>query len=250
MFENLSNIIIIVSAVVGAIAAALFGGLTVWAFRDIRARSRDILVQILATVMVAVIPIAGILVYLMLRPRETLQDQYVRALEEESLLSAIEHQEFCPSCSRRVDEDMRYCPSCHTKLRNDCQNCRKAVHLSWDLCPYCGNGLRPEAPVVTKQAPRQAQVYASSPVAAKPVAISEPAPRSTPISQAVGTSQQGADIIIEEPISPRTVVMPAVGSPARGNALAGMLDKLGGAVEGVVNKVSAIKPVAKPEELE
>ncbi len=96
--------------------------------------------------LVAVIPVAGILVYLMLRPRETLADQYVRALEEESLLSSIENQEFCPTCGRRVEGDMQFCPSCHSKLRNACGKCGRAVHLSWDICPYCGNGLMPETP--------------------------------------------------------------------------------------------------------
>ncbi len=251
MLENLSNIIIIASAVVGAIAAALFGGLTVWAFRDIRSRSRDILVQILATVMVALIPIAGILVYLMLRPRETLQDQYVRALEEESLLSAIEHQEFCPSCTRRVDDEMRFCPSCHTKLRNDCPNCGKAVHLSWDLCPYCGNGLRPEAPTVTKASIRQTQVPAPKPQPPRQTTLPEPAVRQVPPARPVSAPvAQPADILIQDPVSPRTVVMPPVGNPTRTNGLTGILDKLGGAVEGVVNKVSSAKPAGKPEELE
>src|SRR5512141_1786071 len=123
--ENISDLIVTIVAVIGAITAAVIGGLTIWTFRDIRSRSRDVLVQILATVMVGVVPIAGILVYFMLRPRETLAEGYVRALEEESLLASIEHQEFCPSCGRRVDEDMVYCPSCHTKLRNPCPNCHR-----------------------------------------------------------------------------------------------------------------------------
>ena len=98
MIENISNLIVAAAAVIGAIAAALLAGLAVWTFRDIRSRSRDVLVQVLATVVVAVIPVAGILVYFMLRPRETLAEGYVRALEEESLLASIEHQEFCPAC--------------------------------------------------------------------------------------------------------------------------------------------------------
>ena len=62
MLENISNVIIIATSVIGAITAALVAGLAIWTFRDIRARSRDILVQILATVLVAVIPLVGILI--------------------------------------------------------------------------------------------------------------------------------------------------------------------------------------------
>lgn len=142
--EQISSLLIGAASVIGALLAALLGGLTIWAFRDIRSRTRDPFVQILATITVGVIPVIGILVYLMLRPRETLSEAYVRALEEESLLSSIEGQQFCPTCSRRVDSDMQWCPKCHTKLRNPCDNCGRAVHLSWDLCPYCGVGRQPE----------------------------------------------------------------------------------------------------------
>jgi hypothetical protein len=154
MIENISSLIVAVASLCGGIVAALWAGITVWTFRDIRARTRDPFVQILATVMVGVIPIAGILVYFMLRPRETLAEQYVRALEEESLLASIENQEFCPTCGRRVDPDMLFCPSCHTKLRNTCPTCGRSVHLSWDLCPYCGQGLIPERPKAAVGAPQ------------------------------------------------------------------------------------------------
>jgi RNA polymerase subunit RPABC4/transcription elongation factor Spt4 len=154
MIENLSSLIVAATSLCGAIVAALLAGITVWTFRDIRSRTRDPFAQILATVMVGVIPIAGILVYFMLRPRETLAEQYVRALEEESLLASIENQEFCPTCGRRVDPDMLFCPSCHTKLRNTCPACGRTVHLSWDLCPYCGHALIPELPKSTAGAPR------------------------------------------------------------------------------------------------
>lgn len=194
MTENISNLIVAASSLCGGIIVALIAGLTIWTFRDIRSRSRDIFVQILAPVLVAVIPIAGILVYLMLRPRETLAEQYVRALEEESLLSSIENQEFCPTCGRRVDGDMQFCPSCHTKLRNACGRCGHAVHLSWDLCPYCGNGLTPEMPA-TK--------------VSKPANKAVPAP---PQQQIAGSQQP--------------------------TGIAAMLDKMGSAVTGAIDKVT------------
>ncbi|NIW47440.1 MAG: zinc ribbon domain-containing protein, partial [Gammaproteobacteria bacterium] len=64
--------------------------LVVWTFRDMRARSRDPFAQLLAAVVVAILPGAGLLVYLILRPPETLAEAYERALEEEALLQEIE----------------------------------------------------------------------------------------------------------------------------------------------------------------
>jgi len=174
MTENISSLIVAAVSLCGAIVVALLGGMTIWTFRDIRSRTRDPFVQILATVMVGVIPVAGILVYFMLRPRETLSEQYVRALEEESLLASIENQEFCPTCGRRVDPDMQFCPTCHTKLRNACPGCARAVHLSWDLCPYCGHALTPEMPVAEVTRPQTRRVGSPGPGQVMPAAPAQP----------------------------------------------------------------------------
>ncbi|MFN3705334.1 MAG: double zinc ribbon domain-containing protein [Thermoflexales bacterium] len=178
MAESISNLIIAALSLLGAIVATLLAGLVIWTFCDIRARTRDPFVQVLATVTVAIIPIAGILVYLMLRPRETLHEQYVRALEEEALLASIENQEFCPACGRRVDHDMQFCPSCHTKLRNICNQCGRAVHLSWDLCPYCGNTLQPEMPRAATASHQR--VTAASAPKPQPIPPAQPSPRAAP----------------------------------------------------------------------
>ena len=214
--DNISNIIVAVAAVVGAIVAALVGGITIWTFRDIRSRTRDILAQVLATVMVAVVPVAGIVVYFMLRPRETLQEGYVRALEEESLLASIEHQEFCPTCGRRVDADMQFCPSCHTKLRNPCGNCGRAVHLSWELCPYCGNELKPEMPVVNVRRTMKPRV-------AGPDTGSKTQP--VPVTSRTNLPRVAA---------PGTAAVPS--SEVAKARFGSLLDRVGGAIDSVASK--------------
>jgi RNA polymerase subunit RPABC4/transcription elongation factor Spt4 len=157
MIENLIDVVpfylITLSAVCGGVTIALLGGMTIWTFRDIRARSRDILAQILATIMVIVLPIIGLVVYLMIRPRETLADAYERSLEQEALLQAIEEPEVCPGCGQRVKGDYLYCPSCHTRLKKACSACSRPIHLSWSLCPYCGSSVTPQVvePVPTSQ---------------------------------------------------------------------------------------------------
>jgi RNA polymerase subunit RPABC4/transcription elongation factor Spt4 len=208
--EGITSLIVGAASVVGAILAALLGGLTIWTFRDIRSRTRDPFVQILATILVGVVPIAGIIVYLMLRPRESLSEAYVRALEEESLLSSIESQEFCPTCGRRVDPDMQWCPSCHGKLRNACGGCGRAVHLSWDLCPYCGTGLQAETPA------QGAKVKVAAPQR-KPV--------NAPQSRASMTEAK------------ETSRLESVAGVA--GAAGGMLDRVGGAIGTVVDRVNA-----------
>jgi RNA polymerase subunit RPABC4/transcription elongation factor Spt4 len=124
--------------VVGAYFFALWIGMVVWTFRDIRLRTRDVLAQVLATLMVAVLTLPGLLVYLLLRPHTTLAEDYERSLTEEVILQDLEEHRICPSCQRRVEPDFVICPSCHHQLRVRCVGCGRLLHLDWDVCPYCG----------------------------------------------------------------------------------------------------------------
>ncbi len=123
----------------GALLAALWISLIIWTFRDMRSRSRDPFAQILAALVVALLPIVGLIVYLILRPPETLAEAYERALEEEALLQEIEERPACPGCSRTVDPHWILCPHCHTRLRKLCADCNSLMDLHWNLCPHCGN---------------------------------------------------------------------------------------------------------------
>lgn len=144
----LSNLILFLTGFVGAFLAALWIALVIWTYRDIRGRSRDRLVQILTTLLVAVLNLPGVLVYLILRPQRTLEEEYQHTLEEEALLQALEDLPLCPGCERRVKDDWQVCPNCHTKLKKGCQQCGKLMELPWNVCPYCGTpapGMRVES---------------------------------------------------------------------------------------------------------
>ncbi|MBI5950767.1 MAG: zinc ribbon domain-containing protein [Chloroflexi bacterium] len=144
----LVNLTIVLTAFGGAFLAALWISLVVWTYRDIRSRARDPLVQTLAALLVAVLNLPGVLVYLILRPPRTLEEEYQRTLEEEALLQALEDLPLCPGCERRVKEDWQVCPNCHTKLKKTCHNCSRFMELSWNICPFCGTpapGMRLES---------------------------------------------------------------------------------------------------------
>lgn len=126
-------------AIFTALLAALWLSLVIWTFRDMRSRSRDPFAQILAALVVAILPFVGIIIYLILRPPETLAEAYERALEEEALLQEIEERPACPGCSRVVEKGWLLCPHCHTRLRKKCADCGELMELQWNLCPYCGN---------------------------------------------------------------------------------------------------------------
>lgn len=131
------DVVVAVTIYAVVILAAFWLAMIIWAYRDIRARSRDTLAQLGTALMVAVLTVPGLLIYLFLRPRETLGEAYERSLEEEALLQEIEEKPTCPGCGQRVQENWQACPHCFTRLKKPCVNCRQMLELSWQLCPYC-----------------------------------------------------------------------------------------------------------------
>jgi RNA polymerase subunit RPABC4/transcription elongation factor Spt4 len=144
---TLSSLTLVLTGLAGAFLVALWVALVVWTYRDMRARHRDRLVHILAALMVAVLNLPGVLVYLVLRPARTLEEEYQQTLEEEALLQSIEDQSVCPGCERHIKDDWQVCPTCQTKLRKPCHSCGRLMELPWNICPYCGTpapGMRKE----------------------------------------------------------------------------------------------------------
>ena len=146
--DNLGLMLQIALFVVGAYLFALYLGLIVWTWRDIRSRSRDLLTAFLSVLMVLLFNLPGLALYFILRPRETTAEVYARELEEEALLQEIEDRHTCPECERRVEPDFQLCPWCGATLRNRCTACQKLLNLRWEICPYCG-----------EEAPAAAHVY-------------------------------------------------------------------------------------------
>ena len=87
--ENVDNVVLVALIYGGVVIVAFWLAMVIWAFRDIRARSRDRLAQLQVAALVAILTLPGLFIYLLLRPRETLAEAYERSLEEEALLQEI-----------------------------------------------------------------------------------------------------------------------------------------------------------------
>lgn len=148
--SSLTTVFQYLTALLGAFLVALWLSLIFWTYRDIRSRTEDRLIQALAAVLTAVMGPLGLLIYLVMRPLQTIDEAYQRTLEEEALLAEIEEQHLCPGCSGRTEPDWLICANCHTRLRKSCGSCGRLMDLSWQVCPYCGTpvpGARTETRV-------------------------------------------------------------------------------------------------------
>ena len=165
--------------VMGAMLFALWAGTVVWTINDIRARSWDVLAMILAAVLVILVPFAGLVVYILVRPRETLADTYNRALEEEALLREANVSFFCTGCSRPVRDAWVFCPHCRVQLLQACQACGHAVRSEWTVCAQCGTGLAARPASQYPQAGTDADAWSQPP-------LSDSGPRAASAEQVPG----------------------------------------------------------------
>jgi hypothetical protein len=146
-----------------------------WAYRDMRQRSTSALAPyVAAAVIILFTPIFflfGILLYRIVRPKETIAEGNERMLAEEAILAEVQSRPHCANCMRPVHDEWIICPTCRNRLRRVCPNCEHLVELDWSLCAWCGRDFeRAEAPG-TAYMPRARRQPAPAPV---PVAAGQP----------------------------------------------------------------------------
>lgn len=210
----------------GAYLIALWFVLVVWTYRDIESRSKNVVTQIFSTLLVVLFWIPGVLLYMILRPKETLDGTFQRSLEEEYLLQDLEELPLCPSCERYVHDDFVLCPHCHTKLRDNCHSCGRLVDLTWTVCPYCAadQGKEAAAASTTKVsepeprylAPKKPPPSTELPTGSRPSATAiGPAPRRI-ITPGERPALPAAQRTAAEPPVPFTIVAGTPPRPATG----------------------------------
>ncbi len=125
-----------------AFIGVLWAATVFWVWKDAKRRIEDRRLVFVATLLGAVPPFLGPLVYMLFRPPEYLDDVHERELE----IKAIEQRlgaRACPVCRADVADEYLVCPVCTTRLRQACTNCARPLEQAWQVCPYC------ETPVAT-----------------------------------------------------------------------------------------------------
>lgn len=123
----------------------------IWVTKDITNRTNNILYQIFAIFTVIFLTPLGIIIYLLIRPSQTLVEKnyeewfYVAedTFDTENEEEVVEKVN-CPFCGYHIHPDYKYCPHCRSQLKNECISCHKNLELDWTLCPYCGTNQKQE----------------------------------------------------------------------------------------------------------
>lgn len=109
-----------------------------WTYKDARRRIQDPWLVAMATVLGLVPPFVGVLIYMLFRPPEYLDEVRERELEMKAMEQRLRsREETCPVCRADVDPSFLVCPVCTTRLKDSCSGCKAPLEPLWQVCPYC-----------------------------------------------------------------------------------------------------------------
>lgn len=118
--------------------------LVYWTWADARRRIADPVLITTATVLSAVVPFIGTVIYTILRPPEFLADAREREVETQASELRMRHLtvQSCPRCEHPIERTWLRCPDCQHRLKDPCRSCSRPVDPRWSICPYCETPLR------------------------------------------------------------------------------------------------------------
>ncbi|MCK9249861.1 MAG: zinc ribbon domain-containing protein [Solirubrobacteraceae bacterium] len=113
--------------------------LVYYTWADARRRITDPVLIGTAAVAALILPFAGTVIYMVVRPPEYLDDVRERELEMQAAEARLLQSGvlLCPHCEYQVQKDFLRCPSCLRKLRDQCGGCTRPLDPEWRICPYC-----------------------------------------------------------------------------------------------------------------
>jgi len=152
-----------------------------WVYKDARRRIEDPWMVAMATILGAIPPFLGPIIYLFFRPPEYIEDVRERELEIRAMEERLAKRDLhCPVCRAAVEATFLVCPVCTTKLKQACTSCKAPLEPLWQVCPYC------ETQIV-----RRSSVFEDT-LALSPETLEEPLRLPRRGSSAVGEDQPTA----------------------------------------------------------
>lgn len=142
-FEFLGNINFGVVLSVFGVGLLLFWIVVIgWAWGDAMERYESVGAAVLIVILLLIFNIFGLLIYLIVRPRFTREEEYWDNLERRFLRYEAQGLGDCPRCGAEVQPSYVYCPDCGKALRVKCKSCDMYLERSWKVCPFCGERLK------------------------------------------------------------------------------------------------------------
>jgi hypothetical protein len=142
-FQNLSDFFgsgawTVVRDILLVFVAVFWLAIAYWIFKDARRRIESPWLVGLSTLLGLALPFLGVVIYVLFRPPEYLEEVRERELEIKAMEESLAlHELRCPVCRANVDPSFLVCPVCTTRLKQACTSCKAPLEPLWQVCPFC-----------------------------------------------------------------------------------------------------------------
>ena len=143
-----------------------------WVWMDSGERTTNKKARIIYVLLVLFLNIFGWIIYLIIRPSQTIEQIYWADLERRYLKYETAELGDCAKCGAQLYPGYTFCPKCGLEIKKKCKACGMYIEKDSEYCAFCGQKVSSEV-VVEEQAPSkevmEQQIQASKEEAAKVV---------------------------------------------------------------------------------
>jgi len=109
-----------------------------WVWFDASARTTKVWAKIASVILVTVFNIFGLIIYLIVRPDQTIEGTYWEDLERRYMKYETSELGDCPKCGAQLYPGFIHCSNCGYELKVQCPKCELFIDRSSKYCPFCG----------------------------------------------------------------------------------------------------------------
>ena len=141
-----------------------------WVWLDAGERTSNKTARIIYLLLVIFLNVFGWIIYLILRPSQTIEQIYWADLERRYLKYETSELDDCTKCGTQLYPGYTFCPTCGFEIKVKCKSCDVYIEKNSEYCPFCGvkakkDILEPEDVAPTREVMEQ-QIQASKEEAA------------------------------------------------------------------------------------
>lgn len=112
-----------------------------WVWSDAGERTTNIYARVGYVLLVAILNVIGWLIYLIIKPSETIEEVYWSDLERRYLKYETAELGDCSKCGCQLFPGYIFCPECGNELKVKCSKCEVYVDKHDKFCVFCKNQI-------------------------------------------------------------------------------------------------------------
>lgn len=145
-FEFVGNIDFnIFSTLFGLVFILFWLVLVGWVWIDSGERTSKNSVRFVYVALALILNIPGLIIYLIVRPSETIEQIYWADLERRYLKYETSELGDCPKCGHQLLPGFVFCSNCGHEIKKRCPKCGVLINKDHKYCEHCGLQLRDKA---------------------------------------------------------------------------------------------------------